>query len=180
VVTFTVAGVPGAALTEHCGACEGCGDTEHANVTVSLNPLTAIRFRLALADEPSGAVAGVRVKAPTAKSGGVVSLNTVPSPLAPNKVVPYRLPTAWRKSIRPTSRWWATWSRRLLAHFGKEGVPETVIPKINQEMLAEMIGTTRSRVSFFMNRFRKLGFIDYHAGDELQVHSSLLNIVLHD
>jgi hypothetical protein len=68
----------------------------------------------------------------------------------------------------------------LLAHFGKEGVPETVIPKISQETLAEMIGTTRSRVSFFMNRFRKLGFIDYHAGDALQVHSSLLNIVLHD
>ena len=68
----------------------------------------------------------------------------------------------------------------LLAHFGKEGVPETVIPKISQETLAEMVGTTRSRVSFFMNRFRKLGFIDYHSGDELQVHSSLLNIVLHD
>jgi CRP/FNR family transcriptional regulator, cyclic AMP receptor protein len=68
----------------------------------------------------------------------------------------------------------------LLARFGKEGVPETVIPKISQETLAEMIGTTRSRVSFFMNRFRKLGFIDYHAGDALQVHSSLLNIVLHD
>jgi CRP/FNR family transcriptional regulator, cyclic AMP receptor protein len=68
----------------------------------------------------------------------------------------------------------------LLAHFGKEGKPETVIPKISQESLAEMVGTTRSRVSFFMNRFRELGFIDYHAGDELQVHSSLLNIVLHD
>src|SRR5580700_11243345 len=68
----------------------------------------------------------------------------------------------------------------LLAHFGKEGVPETVIPKMSQETLAEMIGTTRSRVSFFMNRFRKLGFIDYHGGDDLQVHSSLLNIVLHD
>ena len=68
----------------------------------------------------------------------------------------------------------------LLAHFGKEGKPETVIPKMSQEPLAEMIGTTRSRVSFFMNRFRKLGFIDYHAGDELQVHSSLLNVVLHD
>jgi len=67
----------------------------------------------------------------------------------------------------------------LLAHFGKEGVPETVIPKISQETLADMIGTTRSRVSFFMNRFRKLGFVDY--GDSgLQVHSSLLNIVLHD
>ena len=66
----------------------------------------------------------------------------------------------------------------LLAHFGKEGVPQTVIPSISQETLAEMIGTTRSRVSFFMNRFRKLGFIHYNGG--LQVHSSLLNIVLHD
>jgi CRP/FNR family transcriptional regulator, cyclic AMP receptor protein len=66
----------------------------------------------------------------------------------------------------------------LLARFGKEGTPETVIPKISQETLAEMIGTTRSRVSFFMNRFRKLGFIQYNG--ELQVHSSLLNIVLHD
>jgi len=68
----------------------------------------------------------------------------------------------------------------LLSHFGKDGKPETLIPKVSQETLAEMIGTTRSRVSFFMNRFRKLGFIDYHGGDELQVHSSLLNIVLHD
>ena len=67
----------------------------------------------------------------------------------------------------------------LLAHFGKEGVPETVIPKISQETLAEMVGTTRSRVSFFMNRFRKLGFVDYGESG-LQVHSSLLNIVLHD
>ena len=67
----------------------------------------------------------------------------------------------------------------LLAHFGKEGVPETVVPKISQETLAEMIGTTRSRVSFFMNRFRKLGFVDYDGGG-LQVHSSLLNIVLND
>jgi CRP/FNR family cyclic AMP-dependent transcriptional regulator len=66
----------------------------------------------------------------------------------------------------------------LLAHFGKEGKPETVVPKVSQEMLAEMVGTTRSRVSFFMNRFRKLGFINYNGG--LQVHSSLLNIVLHD
>jgi len=66
----------------------------------------------------------------------------------------------------------------LLAHFGKEGVPETVVPKISQATLAEMIGTTRARVSFFMNRFRKLGFIDYNGG--LQVHSSLLNIVLND
>jgi CRP/FNR family cyclic AMP-dependent transcriptional regulator len=68
----------------------------------------------------------------------------------------------------------------LLAHFGKEGVPETVIPKISQETLADMVGTTRSRVSFFMNRFRKLGFIDYDAGSGLQVHSSLLNVALHD
>jgi CRP/FNR family cyclic AMP-dependent transcriptional regulator len=67
----------------------------------------------------------------------------------------------------------------LLSHFGKEGVPETVIPKISQETLAEMIGTTRSRVSFFMNRFRKLGFVNYGEGG-LQVHSSLLNVVLHD
>jgi CRP/FNR family cyclic AMP-dependent transcriptional regulator len=68
----------------------------------------------------------------------------------------------------------------LLAHFGKDGKPETLIPKMSQETLAEMIGTTRSRVSFFMNRFRKLGFIDYDGGSGLQVHSSLLNIVLHD
>jgi len=67
----------------------------------------------------------------------------------------------------------------LLAHFGKKGIPQAVIPKISQETLAEMIGTTRSRVSFFMNRFRKLGFLDYGV-DGLQVHSSLLNIVLHD
>ena len=66
----------------------------------------------------------------------------------------------------------------LLAHFGKEGVPENVVPKISQETLAGMVGTTRSRVSFFMNRFRKLGFIHYNGG--LQVHSSLLNVVLHD
>ncbi|QPD05110.1 MAG: Transcriptional regulator, Crp/Fnr family [Candidatus Nitrospira kreftii] len=72
----------------------------------------------------------------------------------------------------------------LLAHFGKEGKPETVIAKISQETLAEMIGTTRSRVSFFMNKFRKLGFIDYKGGlrrnGGLHVHSSLLNVVLHD
>jgi CRP/FNR family cyclic AMP-dependent transcriptional regulator len=66
----------------------------------------------------------------------------------------------------------------LLAQFGKDGAPETVIPRISQETLAEMIGTTRSRVSFFMNRFRKLGFIDYNG--KLSVHSSLLNVVLHD
>src|SRR5712691_4060486 len=66
----------------------------------------------------------------------------------------------------------------LLAHFGKEGQPQVAIPKISQETLAEMVGTTRSRVSFFMNRFRKLGFVRYNG--ELEVHSSLLNIVLHD
>jgi CRP/FNR family transcriptional regulator, cyclic AMP receptor protein len=66
----------------------------------------------------------------------------------------------------------------LLAHFGKEGKPETVVPKISQEALAGMIGTTRSRVSFFMNRFRKMGFIHYNGG--LEVHTSLLNVVLHD
>jgi CRP/FNR family cyclic AMP-dependent transcriptional regulator len=66
----------------------------------------------------------------------------------------------------------------LLANFGKEGKPEAVIPKVSQETLAEMIGTTRSRVSFFMNKFRKLGFIEYNGG--LSVHSSLLNAVLHD
>ena len=66
----------------------------------------------------------------------------------------------------------------LMAHFGKEGKPEPVVPKVSQEMLAEMIGTTRSRVSFFMNKFRKLGFVYYNGG--LHVHSSLLNVVLHD
>ncbi len=66
----------------------------------------------------------------------------------------------------------------LLANFGKEGKPEKVIPKISQETLAEMIGTTRSRVSFFMNKFRRLGFIEYNG--VLEVHSSLLNVVLHD
>ena len=66
----------------------------------------------------------------------------------------------------------------LLSRFGKEGNSENVVPKISQETLAEMVGTTRSRVSFFMNRFRKLGFIHYNGG--LKVHSSLINIVLHD
>jgi CRP/FNR family transcriptional regulator, cyclic AMP receptor protein len=66
----------------------------------------------------------------------------------------------------------------LLANFGKEGTPQTVIPKMSQETLAEIVGTTRSRVSFFMNRFRKLGFIEYNGG--LTIHSSLLNVVLHD
>jgi CRP/FNR family cyclic AMP-dependent transcriptional regulator len=66
----------------------------------------------------------------------------------------------------------------LLAHFGKKGKPTVAIPKISQETLAEMVGTTRSRVNFFMNRFRKSGFIRYNGG--LEVHSSLLNVVLHD
>jgi CRP/FNR family transcriptional regulator, cyclic AMP receptor protein len=66
----------------------------------------------------------------------------------------------------------------LLANFGKAGTPEPVIAKISQETLAEMIGTTRSRVSFFMNKFRKLGFIEYNGA--IEVHSSLLNVVLHD
>jgi CRP/FNR family cyclic AMP-dependent transcriptional regulator len=66
----------------------------------------------------------------------------------------------------------------LLANFGKQGEPSTVIPKISQETLAEIIGTTRSRVSYFMNKFRKLGFITYNG--ELEVHSSLLSVVLHD
>jgi len=66
----------------------------------------------------------------------------------------------------------------LLANFGKKGKPQTAIPRVNQAMLAEMIGTTRPRVNFFMNKFRKLGFVDYNG--TLVVHSSLLNIVLHD
>lgn len=70
----------------------------------------------------------------------------------------------------------------MLAQFGKEGVPEAMVPKISQQTLADMVGTTRSRVSFFMNRFRKLGFIHYAGGQKgaLQVHSSLLGVVLHD
>jgi CRP/FNR family cyclic AMP-dependent transcriptional regulator len=67
----------------------------------------------------------------------------------------------------------------LMARFGKEDAPKTAIPKISQETLAEMVGTTRSRVSFFMNKFRKLGFVDY-GGTGMQVHSPLLNVVLHD
>lgn len=65
-----------------------------------------------------------------------------------------------------------------LSQVGKETEPETLVPKVTQGMLAEMVGTTRARVSFFMNRFRKMGFIDYNGG--LQVHSSLMNVVLHD
>ena len=66
----------------------------------------------------------------------------------------------------------------LLASFGKKDRPEEVIPDVSQETLAEMIGTTRSRVNFFMNKFRKLGFIDYN--DRLRVHNSLLSVVLHE
>jgi CRP/FNR family cyclic AMP-dependent transcriptional regulator len=68
----------------------------------------------------------------------------------------------------------------LMAQFGKEGVSEMLVPRLSQRTLADMVGTTRSRVSFFMNRFRKLGFINYDVGDNLCVHSSLLNVVLHD
>jgi CRP-like cAMP-binding protein len=69
----------------------------------------------------------------------------------------------------------------LMANFGKDGAPVPVIAKISQETLAEMVGTTRSRVNVFMNKFRRLGFIEYNGGlDGLHVHSSLLNIVLHD
>ena len=66
----------------------------------------------------------------------------------------------------------------LLANFGKDGLPEPIIAKVSQETLAEMIGTTRSRVSFFMNKFRKLGLIDYNG--HIEIHSSLLNVVLHE
>jgi CRP-like cAMP-binding protein len=66
-----------------------------------------------------------------------------------------------------------------LARFGKESRVENVIPRISQETLAELVGTTRSRVNFFMNRFRKLGFIDYN-GEGLQVHNSLLSVILHE
>src|SRR5260370_17129535 len=68
----------------------------------------------------------------------------------------------------------------LMAQFGQEGVSQMSVPRLSQETLAEMVGTTRSRVSFFMNRFRKLGFINYDVGDTLHVHSSLLNILLHN
>jgi CRP/FNR family cyclic AMP-dependent transcriptional regulator len=67
----------------------------------------------------------------------------------------------------------------LLANFGKDSKPEPIIAKISQETLAEMVGTTRSRVSFFMNKFRRLGFVDYNGGG-LEVHSSLLNVILRD
>ena len=66
----------------------------------------------------------------------------------------------------------------LLARYGKESQPQKMLPKVSQQMLAEMIGTTRTRVNFFMNKFKKLGFIRYNGG--LQVHNSLLSVVLHD
>jgi CRP/FNR family cyclic AMP-dependent transcriptional regulator len=66
----------------------------------------------------------------------------------------------------------------LLARYGREDKPHRVLPKLSQETLAEMVGTTRSRVNFFMNKFRKLGFIEYNGG--LKIHSSLLSVVLHD
>jgi CRP/FNR family transcriptional regulator, cyclic AMP receptor protein len=68
----------------------------------------------------------------------------------------------------------------LMAQFGKEGVSEKLIPRLSQETMAEMVGTTRSRVSFFMNRFRRHGYINYDVGDHLRVNNSLLNVVLHD
>jgi CRP/FNR family cyclic AMP-dependent transcriptional regulator len=68
----------------------------------------------------------------------------------------------------------------LLSQFGKEGAPDSVLPKISQETLAEMVGTTRSRVNFFMNKFRTLGLIEYDSGSGLKIHSSLLNVILHD
>jgi CRP/FNR family transcriptional regulator, cyclic AMP receptor protein len=82
-----------------------------------------------------------------------------------------------RWTLRPSGD--RCWILLLLAHFGKEARAETVIPKINQESLAQMVDTTRSRVSDFMNKFRKLGFVDYNGGG-LTVHSGLLTAVLHD
>jgi predicted transcriptional regulator len=67
-----------------------------------------------------------------------------------------------------------------MAQFGKEGVSEKLIPRLSQETMAEMVGTTRSRVSFFMNRFRRHGYINYDVGDHVRVNSSLLNVLLHD
>ena len=67
----------------------------------------------------------------------------------------------------------------VLVRFGKEGKPEAIVPKISQETLAQMVGTTRARISFFMNKFRKLGFVEYN-DDEIEVHGSLLNVVLHE
>ena len=101
--------------------------------------------------------------------------------------VVYRAP-AWPATVGSRRTWSINCSIRarnvwrglfcLLANFGKEGRPEPIIAKVSQETLAEMIGTTRSRVSFFMNKFRKLGLIDYNGS--IEIHSSLLNVVLHD
>jgi CRP/FNR family transcriptional regulator, cyclic AMP receptor protein len=81
---------------------------------------------------------------------------------------------------RPTQRAWARLARTLLllARYGKEDQPHGVLPKMSQETLAEMVGTTRSRVNFFMNKFKKLGFIKYNGG--LQINTSLLSVVLHE
>lgn len=68
----------------------------------------------------------------------------------------------------------------LLAQFGKDGTSELVLPRISQDTLAKMIGTTRARINFFMNKFRKLGFVEYEAGEGLRVHSSLLNVIIHE
>ena len=67
----------------------------------------------------------------------------------------------------------------LLAHFGKDGTSELVLPRVSQDTLAKMVGTTRARVNFFMNKFRTLGFVEYDGGEELRVHSSLVNIIIH-
>jgi CRP/FNR family cyclic AMP-dependent transcriptional regulator len=68
----------------------------------------------------------------------------------------------------------------LMANFGQDGKPQPLIANISQETLADMIGTTRSRVSYFMNKFRKIGLIDYSHGGDIEVHKSLLNLVLHE
>ena len=85
--------------------------------------------------------------------------------------------TWWTTSSTPARNGWLGCSS-CWPHFGKDHAPEPILPKISQEILAEMVGTTRSRVSFFMNKFRKLGFIHYN--DTLEIHNSLLNVVLHD
>jgi CRP-like cAMP-binding protein len=90
----------------------------------------------------------------------------------PDTTVLYRAPLGSQQSRRLAR------ILLLLANFGKEGRPEPIIAKISQETLAEMIGTTRSRVSFFMNKFRELGLIDYNG--RIKVHSCLLNVALHD
>ena len=97
--------------------------------------------------------------------------------LGANRIQSTTLIVAWHR-IKGTKEGDDPWFLRIRSN--SEGKHEVTVPKISQETLAEMIGTTRSRVSFFMNRFRKLGFIDYHGSNDLQVHGSLLNIVLHD